>query len=250
MPKRIMEDPGHGGRDPGAIGPTGVQEKVITLAIARKVAEILKPVADVRLTREDDRAMGPSLNADLQARADMANSWGADCFVSIHCNSSANRSVSGCEIYTSPGQTKADALAESIIKSMEAALPELIFRKDLTDGDSDKEAAFAVLMRTKMPAVLIELGFISNPAEEALLENPAFQGRAARGIAEGVAKYLGVQLPTPAPPDPNTVRIVVAGQVLDGKLIDGFTYTPVRALAAALGYKVYWDGITRTVTIE
>lgn len=248
--KRIVEDPGHGGRDPGAIGPAGVQEKMITLAVARKVAEILRPVADVRLTREDDRVLGASIITDLQVRADMANSWGADVFVSIHCNSAADRSAHGCEVYTSPGQTSADALAESIIKSMEAALPELTLRKDLADGDSDKEAAFAVLMWTKMPAVLIELGFISNPSEEALLENPAFQGRAARAIAEGIAKYLGVKLPVPAPPDPNAVKIVVAGQVLDGKLIDGSTWAPVRSLANALGKKIYWNGATMTVTIR
>lgn len=192
---KIADDPGHGGRDPGAIGPTGVQEKIITLSVARILAEIFRPVAEVRLTRNDDRALGGTLDADLQARADMANNWGADIFISIHCNSAENRNAHGCEVYTSPGQTQADELAECIIRAMEAVLPELTFRKDYIDGDSDKEAEFAVLMRTKMPAVLVELAFISNPTEEALLESIAFQARAARAMAEGIAKFLGIQLP-------------------------------------------------------
>lgn len=246
---KIAIDPGHGGRDSGAKGVTGVKEKVITLDVAQRLAKILAPVADVRLTREDDRALGPTLNDDLQARADMANNWGADIFVSIHCNSAANRSAHGCEVYTSPGQTDADNLAESIIRAMEAKLPEITFRKDFTDGDSDKEERFAVLMRTKMPAVLIELAFISNLIEEVLLESPEFQARAAQAIAEGIAGYLEIQLPLPALPDLDGVRIMVAGQVLQGKLIDERSYAPVRALAEALGCQVRWDGETNTVTI-
>lgn len=204
---KIADDPGHGGRDPGATGPTGVQEKVITLSVGAQVADILRSVAEVKLTREDDRALGVTLNADLQARADVANDWAADILVSIHCNSAEDRSAHGCEVYTSPGQTQADVLAESIIRAMEAALPELTFRKDYIDGDSDKEAEFAVLMLSEMPAVLIELAFISNPTEEALLESPAFQARAARAISEGIAKFLGVQLPAPADQDSEDIEI-------------------------------------------
>lgn len=244
--KKIMIDPGHGGRDPGAIGPTGVQEKIVNLSVAQLLAGVLKPMADVRLTREDNRALGATLSADLQARADMANDWDADIFVSIHCNSSENRAAHGAEVYTTPGHGQCDILAESIIKAMEAQLPELHIRKDLSDGDSDKEAWFAVLWKTKMSAVLVELAFISNPTEEALMESPAFQARAARVIAEGIAGYLGVQLPAT---DPNTVRIVVAGRVLTGKLIDGRTYAPVRVLAEALGRTVEWDEASRTVKI-
>lgn len=193
--KKAMLDTAHGGRDPGATGPTGLQEKDVSLDMVKRVAGELGPVAEVRMTREDDRTLGPTLDADLQARADMANEWGADIFVSIHDNSSENRTAHGCEVWTSPGQTEADALAECIIKAMEAALPEMSFRKDLTDGDSDKEERFAVLVRTNMPSVLIELGFISNPTEEGLLKNETFKARAARAIAEGIAGYLGVQLP-------------------------------------------------------
>lgn len=245
--KKGMIDPGHVGHDSGAVGPTGVQERDITLPVARKVADILRAGMEVRLTREDDRARGLTLNADLTDRADAANDWGADIFVSIHCNSAENRTAHGCEVWTSRGQTGADALAEAIIKALEAEFPDMAMRKDLTDGDSDKEARFAVLTRTRMPACLVELAFISNPTEEALLESPAYQDRAARAIAEGIAEYLGLQLP---PADPDAVRIMVAGQVLTGKLIDGRTYAPVRALAEALGLTVGWDEASRTVTVK
>lgn len=247
MKKKAMIDPGHVWHDSGAVGPSGVQERDITLRVTRELADILRPVTEVRLTREGDRARGLTLNADLQDRADAANDWGADIFVSIHCNSAENRTAHGCEVWTTPGQTGGDILAEAIIKALEAEFPDVAMRKDMTDGDSDKEAGFAVLARTKMPAALVELAFISNPTEEAMLESPAYQDRAARAIAEGIAGYLGVQLP---PADPDAVRIVVAGQVLTGKLIDGRTYAPVRALAEALGKTVGWDEASRTVTIK
>jgi len=248
--KKGMIDPGHVGHDSGAVGPSGVQERDITLRVARKLADILRPVMEVRLTREDDRSRGLTLNADLQARADAANDWGADIFVSIHCNSAADRTAHGCEVWTSRGQTGADELAEAIIKALEAEFPDMTMRKDYADGDSDKEAGFAVLTRTRMPAALPELAFISNPTEEALLESPAYQDRAARAIAEGIAEFLGVQLPAPVPTDQDAVRIVVAGQVLTGKEIDDRTWAPVRPLAEALGLKVIWNDTAKTVVIE
>lgn len=231
---KIVIDPGHGGRDPGAIGPTGLQEKVVNLAVAKLVAEILAPVAEVKLTRDTDIALGATLKADLLARVKVAEDWEADLVICIHCNSSASSAAHGGEVYTSPGQTQADILATCIIRAMEAALPEVTIRKDFSDGDSDKEAAFMVLMETNMPAVLPELAFISNPTEEDLLENPTFQVRAARAIAEGTAAYLGMQLPAPAPSDPvaNAVAVLQAAGIINspdywlehgrpGKLADG-----------------------------
>ncbi len=240
--KKIMIDPGHGGRDPGAAGPTGVQEKVITLAVAKLVAAILAPVAEVRLTRDSDIALGADQSTDLTARANLANTWGADIFVSIHCNSAANQSATGTEVYCYSLKGEGDKLAKAVHDRLIPAL-------GLPDRGV-KEANFAVLRETKMPACLAELAFISNHTEEGLLETPAFQARAARAIAEGVAGYLGLQLPAPVPADPNAVTIRVGGQTLGGKEIDGRTWVPVRVLAEALGRKVEWDGATRTVTIS
>ena len=236
--KKIMIDPGHGGQDPGAVGPTGVQEKVITLAVAKKVADILRLVVEVKLTREDDRALGDTKSADLTTRANMANGWRADCFISIHCNSAGNRTAAGTESYCYALGGQGEKLAKAVHGKLIPAL-------GLVDRGV-KTADFAVLRQTKMPACLVELAFISNPTEESILESPAYQDRAARAIADGIAGYLGVQLP---PADPNAVRIMVAGQVLQGKLIDGRSWVPVRAMAEALGRTVEWDEAARTVTI-
>ena len=250
MKKKVVHDPGHVGHDSGAVGPTGVQERDIALPVARGVADILQPVMEVRLTREDDRSRWLTLNADLTDRADAANDWGADCFISIHCNAAADGTAHGCEVWTSRGQTGGDILAEAVLQSLRAEFPDMTFRMDMADGDSDKEAGFAVLARTRMPAALVELAFISNPTEEAMLESQAYQDRAARAIAQGIADYLGVQLPAPAPADPDAVRINIGGHLLEGKLIDGRSWAPVRAMAEALGRTVGWDEAARTVTIK
>jgi N-acetylmuramoyl-L-alanine amidase len=149
----------------------------------------------VKLTRNDDMAMGDTVMADLQARADVANKWGADCFVSIHCNSANDPNANGTETFIFPGSSKGRMLAEPVHNRVVRALG--------TRDRGIKEAAFAtgweaqefgVLRLTRCPAVLVELAFISNPTEEALLESESFQRKAAQAIAEGVAAYLGIDL--------------------------------------------------------
>jgi N-acetylmuramoyl-L-alanine amidase len=248
--KKVVLDPGHGGPDPGAIGPTGVQEKVITLAIAKEVADLLKPVVEVKLTRVDDRALAGTVSADLSARAAMANTWAADCFVSIHCNSATNREAAGTEVFCFTLGGQGERLAKVIHGKLIPAL-------GLPDRGV-KTANFAVLRQTKMPACLVELAFISNPTEEALLESPDFQEKAARAIAQGIADFLEVQLrpgfeQTPAPADPpakDTVKVVAGNKAIEGVLINGTTYAPVRDLAQALGKKVRWVQEQKTVVVE
>ncbi len=246
----VCVDPGHGGSDPGAVGPNGVQEKVITLAVAQKVASILCNAGlDVKLTRDVDKLLADDINSDLGMRCKIANRNKADVFVSIHCNSATNGTARGAEVYTSRGNTKSDALATAIISSIEKALPELIFRKDFSDGDPDKEAGYAVLNNTNMPAVLVELAFISNPVEEGLLESPDFQQKAAQAIADGVADFLGVKLVVAKPTD-NAPRIRVGKTELNGIIVDGTIYAPARALVEALGHKVNWDAGSKVGIVE
>ena len=184
-------DPGHGGYDPGAVGPSGLKEKDVTLPVALLLAQKLRAVGqEVKLTREGDAGDWDS-DGDLWKRCQIANDYGANVFISIHANAAANPAGKGMEIYTTRGQTDADPIAESIADSLIAAFPGLVFRADLSDGDKDKEANFYVLTRTSMPAVLVELAFISNPAEEALLRSPDYQGKAAEAIYQGLAKMYG-----------------------------------------------------------
>ncbi len=187
MTKRVVLDPGHGGRDPGSVGPTGVQEKVVTLAVARQVAAILGQVADVKLTRYGDVSLGPTASEDLTARARVANQVGADVFVSIHCNAAVNRAATGTETYHYPGSTQGVKLAGILQRRLVSAL-------GLPDRGT-KQAHFAVLRETKMPAALVELAFLSNPSEEAMLESPAFQLKAAQAIANSIVAYLGLPIP-------------------------------------------------------
>ncbi len=179
-------------RDPGAIGRSGTKEKDITLIISKKVASLLSGKIDVYLTRWVDKVFGSSDVADLQARCDIANRIKADLFVSIHCNSSENVNARGMEIYTLIGQGKADVFAEIVVNKWTELIPNVLIRKDMSDGDSDKEADFYVLRNTIMPAVLIELAFISNPEEEQLLNNSEFQDKCAQVVAESVLEYFGI----------------------------------------------------------
>lgn len=204
---KVVCDPGHGGRDPGAVGPSGLQEKDVNLAVAKKIAVMLTPRVQVRLTRETDAALGLNQQSDLEARVKIANEFcPSAAFISIHCNSADAPQAHGMEIWTTPGQGLADELAEAIITLWGGRFPGMTIRRDLRDQDSDKEANFYVLRRTNMPAVLIELAFISNAEEERLLASQAFQTAAAQVIAEATASFLGVgvclhsqQIPAPPP---------------------------------------------------
>lgn len=234
---KVCIDPGHGGFDPGAVGLSGAQEKVVTLAVAKQVASILRGVGvDVVLTRESDELLAGTINADLGMRYDKANWAKADVFVSIHCNSAADPKANGTETFHYTGSPAGKKLAGHIQARMVAAL-------GLRDRGV-KQANFAVLRGTNMPAALAEIAFISNPDEEKLLESPAFQVKAARAIAEGIADYLGVALKDDTP------KVRIGKKELNGINVDGITYAPVRAMAEALGCKVTWDSITRMVVVE
>lgn len=182
---RICIDPGHGGKDPGAIGPGEKKEKVIVLAVAKKLEKLLQGIHKVLLTRQGDFFVG------LNDRAIMANAFNADLFLSLHCNGSASARASGFEVWTSRGKTRADDVATSISKAWAEAFPDVVIRGDWSDGDIDKESNFCVLRRTVMPAVLVEMGFITNPKMEALLSDDAYQDIMANALYQGVVSALG-----------------------------------------------------------
>jgi len=223
---KICIDPGHGGADPGAIGPTGLKEKDVNLAVSLKLAELLKPIAEVKLTRTKDIAVS------LKDRAAIANSWGADYFISCHANSFKDRKVGGVETWAYAKGGQGEKLAKAV-------QPELVKATGFANRGVKFNTAFAVLRNTAAPAILTESGFISNPAEEKLLKTAAFREKIAKAIAQGVAKQLGKKLPEPKPAPPPASPAVgplpkVAKKIavrVDGKpvsavgyLIDGTTY--------------------------
>ena len=183
---KICIDPGHGGADPGAVGPTGLKEKDVNLAVGLKLAELLKPIAEVKLTRTKDIAVS------LKDRAAIANSFKCDYFISIHSNSFTDRKVGGVETWAYAKGGQGEKLAKAV-------QPELVKATGFANRGVKFNTAFAVLRDTKAPAILTETGFISNPAEEKLLKTGAFRDKIAMAIAQGVANRIGKKLPAPAP---------------------------------------------------
>ncbi|MDK2887794.1 MAG: N-acetylmuramoyl-L-alanine amidase [Thermoanaerobacter sp.] len=180
----IAIDPGHGGPDPGALG-NGLREKDITLRIARRVASLLSEQgARPLLTRDGDYEVG------LYERADMANRAGAEIFVSIHINANVNPSVQGTATYIlSPAGGGDPGRREESRKLAGYIQAQLVKRLGL-ENDGVLEANFAVLRTSTMPAVLVEVAYISNPREAALLTQDWFIEEAAQGIVQGIADYL------------------------------------------------------------
>jgi N-acetylmuramoyl-L-alanine amidase len=173
----VTLDPGHGGRDPGAIGVGGLQEKNVILPISQEVAQILeKHGVAVMLTRRDDRFIS------LSGRAEMANRAGSDIFVSIHANS-AGRSrpqVNGAEtFYYSSGRRLAQNIQSRII------------RDTGMKNRGVKQARFYVLRHTAMPAALVEVGFVTGRSDAAKLSSPQFRSQMAAAIANGILDYIG-----------------------------------------------------------
>ena len=175
--KTICIDPGHGGKDPGACAG-GVREKDIALDVAKKIRAHLQAVGyGVILTREQDKFVS------LGNRAAEANMWGADLFVSVHCNSASSTSANGMEVYVHTTRSAASTRAAN-------AIYDRLFPASGLRGRGVKAADLAVLRETVMPAVLVELGFISNPSDCAKLTNFAWQDDAAQSIADGIVEAL------------------------------------------------------------
>lgn len=191
--KVVVIDPGHGGIDPGCVGKSGCQEKEIVLAVAKYLrTELAKYNLKIILTREDDRALAengdprlPWKRRDLEARTQIANQAKADVFLSIHANSFPEPIWSGSQTFYHSSSPDSKLLAESIQDSLV---------KDLGPNRRRALAAdYRVLRDSKMPAVVVEIGFLSNPREEKLLQEAAYQKKVAKAIASGLAAYFAAK---------------------------------------------------------
>ena len=176
--RRIIIDAGHGGRDPGAISwDRRHQEKNLNLATAMMVRDHLKQMGyKPALTRSKN------IFIPLNERAEMANKRKAELFVSIHYNSAHNNKARGIEVYYYPHSNNSKQLA---ITTLENVLQQT---KALSRGI--KTANFTVLTQTKMPAILVEGGFMSSSKEMNLLQDPEYLNRLAYGIAIGIDQHL------------------------------------------------------------
>ena len=182
---KIYLDAGHNPTNPnaGAEG-NGYREQDLVYEIARRTAVILRQNGlDVRLSRPTpETQLGTSNASSLAARVNDANSWGADYFISLHTNASNITSASGSEAFVYTDASRAYPLAQNILTQLNAAT-------GLPNRGVSVRTNLYVLRRTRMPATLVELGFISNPGDADLMANQP--ELFARGVANGVLAYLG-----------------------------------------------------------
>jgi len=218
--KKIVIDPGHGGKDPGAVGYTGKQEKDVVLSVAEILKnQLLKEGFEVFLTRDTDEFVS------LKSRTERANQVKADLFVSLHCNASKSREADGVEVYfLSTAKTNeariVEALENSVVEKYEGEqalakyddlsyiLMDMAQSEQLEESSnlalkiqanlvtiskaSDrgvKQAGFYVLKGAYMPAILVEMGFISNKEEEKQLIDYNHQKNLAEAICQGIIAF-------------------------------------------------------------
>ena len=183
--KIVVLDPGHGGSDSGAVGPTGVTEKSVSLAVSLKAQRLLTnagyQVVMTRTTDIDVAAPGVPDARELQARVDKAPP-DADLFISVHCNAYSNHGANGMETYHAPNAVKGARLARLLNEELE--------RLGGLNNRGVKSARFYVMTHSKCPASLIELGFITNYREEKLLASNDYQQKLAQAITNAVNRYF------------------------------------------------------------
>jgi N-acetylmuramoyl-L-alanine amidase len=187
----VTIDPGHGGKDSGAIGLDNLREVDVILPIALRVSKILneKGVA-TQLTRDSDYFVG------LDERVIMSRNAGATIFVSIHANSIDNRpDVNGLETYYyGKGLDLADTVHRGVLERMDSSR-----QTDILNDRGVRSARFLVLRKSEIPAILIEVGYLTSPEESLRLADKQYRDRMADAIAYGILRYLGKETVTSKP---------------------------------------------------
>ncbi|WP_058486040.1 N-acetylmuramoyl-L-alanine amidase CwlD [Defluviitalea phaphyphila] len=186
----IVIDPGHGGFDPGKLGTNGVHEKDINLAIALKLQSYLEQSgAYVIITRNTDEGLNEEgdtnkKSSDMRRRKELINSSEADILISIHQNSFTQSKYKGAQVFYHGHSKEGERLAKSIQNKF----------KEFVDATNKREAKantdYYILRTTEIPAVIVECGFLSNPEEEANLNNEIYQEKVAWAIYAGIVDYF------------------------------------------------------------
>lgn len=210
----------------------------MALAVSLELNKLLKQSGiDTCMSRYDDQT------TELITRTALFNNMKCDLAVSIHCNSSTNRSANYFAVFVQKLGGEAEKLAHKVIDKVTAATG----WSWGADDDGVREKDLHMTRETKMPAILVECGFISNPEQERLLRQPETQKKLARAIADGVLAYLGKGKGGNAVSD---IKVIVKGQEIPGKLIDNRTWVPLRELVETLNNQVIWDEKDRTVIVK
>lgn len=252
---KLVIDAGHGPETAGKRCPDdSMREFHFNSVVARYVHDGLTQYDGIitKFTHDDTGGR----DVPLAERVKAANDWGADAFVSIHANAAGSgwNSAHGIETFTA---TEPSATS---VKLAEAVQKRLIAETGRSDRGV-KQADFTVVYKTLMPAILTECGgFMTNAEEAALMKTDAFRKKVAAAITAGIAEVFSLKKKAEVVPvadvKPMPVSVIVNGkEIVDGHIINGVTYAPVRALAESLGemtgvaVKIAWDQATKTVTV-
>lgn len=216
--RRIVIDPGHGGKDTGTIGPTGLEEKNLVLDVALRLRKLIKRRmgCQVIMTRSTD------VFVPLEERTAIANEYGADLFISIHANSSHDPSARGVEVYylnfTSDPEAlqvaaRENASSTESVYQLQSLIKKIVLTEKIDEsrrfasivdtqlvrhldamGDTQrnrgvKKAPFVVLIGANMPSILAEISFVSNPHDERMLRRGSYREKIAVGLYDGIARY-------------------------------------------------------------
>lgn len=246
---KIGIDPGHGGKDSGAIGPGGLKEKDVVLAVSLELEKLLKHNGfDTVITRKSDTF------PELIERSNMFNRAKCDLAISVHCNAATSTRADYISTFIQGRGGKAETLAIYVQRHLAQ-----------TTGWEDggiRVANLHMTRETKMPAVLVELGFISNPAQEKWLKVPENQKKLAEAIARGVCdsqgkaykahkeetkkqanSLVGMKIETDA-------KVVFNGKEIPSGISGGKTYVELRLLVQLLNMlKIDYDNATKTTTL-
>ena len=186
---KIGIDPGHGGEDPGAVGPGGTLEKDVNLGIAQRVQFLLSRMGiETVMTRSDDSPKS------LMARSNLLNGARVDYAISIHCNASADPGPNYISTYIQARGGEAELLASRVQARM-------VQSTGWPDGGVIQN--LHMTRETRMPAILCECGFINNPAQELLLKTSEVQTRIAGAIVDGICEFLDSEAGRPKPSSGN-----------------------------------------------
>jgi N-acetylmuramoyl-L-alanine amidase len=173
----VMIDPGHGGKDPGATGVTGYREKYVNLGVSKALQSLLSQQGyTVRMTRDRD------VFIELDNRVNLANRWNPQLFVSIHADAISKPYIYGFTIYIANAASRQSQRAAQLI--------EKALKNSGVTSRGIRRANFRVLKYTRCPAVLVELGYLTNRSEAALLANPSYQRKLAQAIASAISNFL------------------------------------------------------------
>lgn len=191
--KKVCIDPGHGGHDVGALGPTGTTESSMTLDVCKRIRTLLEPLVEVVMTRDSD------VYLTLSERSAICNNADCDVFLSYHFNAAESMVANGWEIFTTKPDNNSDKLASAIGEAHAIEFPRQHARTDWSDGDLDKEANFSVIRKANCPAVLFEGEFIHNNVGEAMILDPQNRQKMATAIVNGISTYLNLKLKSNTP---------------------------------------------------